>query len=176
MNKNVSALPDPDVICLAAVDINGIVALLAGHGVTLKLLAGGADIPASHWGAPEAGLTASGIHARPDTPVHSILHEAAHYICMSATRRAALAEDGTGDAGGDVAEEDAVCYLQILLGSELESAGFGRDRLLRDMDAWGYSFRLGSARRWFEQDAEEALMWLKRRGLVSASGHLAPCR
>ena len=29
-------------------------------------------------------------------------------------------------------------------------------RLMADMDAWGYSFRLGSARAWFENDAEDA--------------------
>ena len=27
------------------------------------------------------------------------------------------------------------------------------------MDAWGYSFRLGSARAWFEHDAEDARQW-----------------
>jgi hypothetical protein len=38
------------------------------------------------------------------------------------------------------------------------------------MDAWGYSFRLGSARAWFERDAEEARAWLAARGLVDAAG------
>ena len=160
------------VACLADIDPRVITELLAGHGVVLHLVPAGAPIPASHWGAPEAGLTARGVHARPDTPIHSVLHEAAHHICMSPSRRAALTEDGNGDAGGDVAEEDAVCYLQILLGSELASAGFDRDRMLHDMDAWGYSFRLGSARRWFEADADEALSWLVQQGLVSASGRL----
>jgi hypothetical protein len=41
----------------------------------------------------------------------------------------------------------------------------GRERLMRDMDAWGYSFRLGSTRAWFEQDAENARDFLKARGL-----------
>ena len=35
------------------------------------------------------------------------------------------------------------------------------------MDAWGYSFRLGTARAWFEQDAEDARDWLQSRGLVT---------
>jgi hypothetical protein len=30
----------------------------------------------------------------------------------------------------------------------------------QDMDTWGYSFRLGSAQAWFEQDAQDALQWL----------------
>ena len=48
------------------------------------------------------------------------------------------------DAGGDDAEENAVCYLQILWADALP--GFGRERMFLDMDAWGYTFRLGSAR------------------------------
>jgi hypothetical protein len=34
------------------------------------------------------------------------------------------------------------------------------------MDAWGYSFRFGSARAWFERDADDARGWLARRGLL----------
>ena len=59
-------------------------------------------------------------------------------------RRAALATD----AGGSDDEESAVCYLQVLLARRL--SGFGAERCLADMDAWGYSFREGSARAWFE--------------------------
>jgi hypothetical protein len=72
------------------------------------------------------------------------------------------------DAGGDYDEENAVCYLQILLADQLP--GFGRERMLADMDAWGYSFRLGSARAWFERDAEDARTWLQRYGLITAGG------
>jgi hypothetical protein len=36
------------------------------------------------------------------------------------------------------------------------------------MDEWGYTFRLGSARAWFEQDAAEAREWLLRLGLIAA--------
>jgi hypothetical protein len=35
------------------------------------------------------------------------------------------------------------------------------------MDAWGYSFRLGSTRAWFEHDADEARVFLQARGLPS---------
>ena len=35
------------------------------------------------------------------------------------------------------------------------------------MDEWGYHFLLGSARRWFEEDAEDARAWLLNRGLIS---------
>ena len=62
------------------------------------------------------------------------------------------------DAGGDYAEENAVCYLQILLAGSFRAVG--RERMCADMDAWGYTFRLGSAKAWFEQDAEDARQWL----------------
>jgi hypothetical protein len=72
------------------------------------------------------------------------------------------------DAGGGYDEENAVCYLQILLADMLP--GVGGDRLLADMDAWGYSFRLGSARAWFEDDAADARVWLLGHGLIDAAG------
>ena len=56
--------------------------------------------------------------------------------------------------------------LQVLLGDALP--GVGRARVLADMDAWGYTFRLGSARAYVEHDATEAWEWLARRGLVDA--------
>jgi hypothetical protein len=140
--------------------------LLGGFGLRLVLLPDGTDIPGTYWGEPEAGLSGDQLFVRPDTPVHSLLHEAAHFLCMSPGRRARLHRD----AGGDVAEEDAVCYLQVLLGAEITGAGWSRERLFADMDAWGYSFRLGSTRRWFEDDADEALAWLRERGLVHATG------
>ena len=72
----------------------------------------------------------------------------------------------TSDAGGDDLEESSVCYLQILLADRLP--GVGRSRLMQDMDAWGYSFRLGSTQAWFESDAEDARVWLIDHGLVTA--------
>jgi hypothetical protein len=68
------------------------------------------------------------------------------------------------DAGGDDAEENAVCYLQIVLADELPA--LGRDRMLLDMDAWGYTFRLGSARSWFTEDAADACIWLRRNDVI----------
>lgn len=138
--------------------------LLARFGLELELVAQGQEIPASFWGAPEAGIAGRRVYARTDTPVHSVLHETAHVICMTAERRAVLERD----AGGDDLEEAAVCYLQIVLAGYLP--GVGADRLMRDMDAWGYSFRLGSTARWFETDSADARAWLEAAGLVSACG------
>jgi len=145
---------------LTAVDRVTLGVLLARYELDLALVAPEEKIPASYWGDTEAGLKGHRLYARFDTPLHSVLHEACHYVCMTAERRAGLERD----AGGDDLEESAVCYLQILLGDELP--GVGRERLCRDMDAWGYSFRLGSARAWFENDADDARSWLETNGLI----------
>ena len=124
--------------------------LLASLGLQLARVPDDQAIPGSFWGECEAGLIGNTVHARADTPVHSLLHESAHLLVMPPERRAAVHTDATDS----VPEEDAACYLQILLASALP--GVGSDRLMADMDAWGYSFRLGSARAWFENDAEDA--------------------
>lgn len=138
-------------------------ALARRYGIELVTCAPNDSLPGSYWGESEAGLRGNSLYVRPDTPVHSLLHELSHYVCMAPRRRQALDRD----AGGDDAEECAVCYLQILLSDELP---MGRDRMLADMDAWGYSFRLGSARAWFEQDAADARAWLVREGLLDQAG------
>jgi hypothetical protein len=152
------------VLRLSGTDRIAVALLLARYGIELRLVAVGESIPGSYWGESEAGLQGSTLYARLDTPLHSVLHEACHFICMAPERRVGL----DTDAGGDFAEEDAVCYLQILLADQL--AGFGRERLCRDMDEWGYSFRLGSARAWFEQDAADARAWLLDAGIIDAAG------
>jgi hypothetical protein len=58
-----------------------------------------------------------------------------------------------------------VCYLQIVLADRLP--GVGRQRLMRDMDTWGYSFRLGSTARWFAEDAGDAKHWLVQAQLLT---------
>jgi hypothetical protein len=149
------------VLTLADIGFDAPAALLARHGLRLAPVPPGEPIPGSYWGECEAGLVGTTVHARPDTPVHSLLHEACHLLVMPPERRAAVHTDATDS----VPEEDAACYLQILLADQLP--GVGRDRLMADMDAWGYSFRLGSARAWFERDAEDALAFLSARGLAS---------
>ena len=148
------------VLLLEHLGLVPVAALLARYGMRCERLADGTAIPGSYWGDAEAGLVGNRLLARGDTPLHSILHEAGHYVCMTPGRRPGLHTD----AGGDYAEENAVCYLQILLADQLP--GVGKRRMMRDMDAWGYSFRLGSARAWFEQDADDARHWLYRRGLI----------
>ena len=150
------------VLRLSGTDRRAVARLLARYGLDLRLVAPADSIPGSYWGESEAGLKGATLYARHDTPLHSILHEACHFICMAPERRVGL----DTDAGGDFAEEDAVCYLQILLADEL--AGCGRGCMCGDMDRWGYTFRLGSARAWFEQDAEDARGWLLNEGIIDA--------
>jgi hypothetical protein len=152
------------VLRIADVRFRKLTELLGRYGLSLELLDDDAPIPGSYWGEPEAGVVRRRVYVRLDTPVHSLLHETCHVVCMDEDRRAGLERD----AGGDDIEEAAVCYLQIVLADYLP--GVGRDRLLRDMDSWGYSFRLGSSRAWFESDAADARAWLLDHGLLSAAG------
>ncbi|GEM_PF-43145 len=148
------------VLLLADVGFEAAANLLARHDLELMHVADDAPIPGSFWGEPEAGVIASKVYVRADTPVHSLLHEACHLLVADPARRASIHTD----ASDSLEEEDAACYLQIALADALP--GFGRERALADMDAWGYSFRLGSARAWFERDAEDARAFLESRGLL----------
>ena len=149
------------MLTLADIGWNDAAELLARHALTLARVADGAPIPGSYWGAPEAGVIGENVYARADTPVHSLLHEACHLIVAEPQRRLRIHTD----ASDCQAEEDATCYLQIVLGDALP--GVGREQIMADMDAWGYTFRLGSARAWFEHDAEDARDWLAQRGLLA---------
>ena len=159
----------PQALRLGEFDSNELTALLARFDLTLETCADGETIPGSYWGDDEAGLRANHLYARTDTPVHSILHEACHYICVSSARRQKL----DTNAGSDNAEENAVCYLQILLAGQL--IGMGRKRIFIDMDIWGYSFRLGSSQTWFDNDADDALEWLCLHGIVDRQARLTWC-
>jgi hypothetical protein len=140
--------------------------LLAHFQLELVEVPNGQAIPGSFWGECEAGVIGNHVYARMDTPVHSLLHEAGHLIVLPEHRRADIHTDATDS----VAEEDAVCVLQALLGDEL--IGVGRERIWADMDEWGYTFRLGSAKAYFEKDAAEAFAFLAMRGLINASHQL----
>ena len=155
-----------DVVRLADLGEPPLRNLLERYALKLRIVPLGTEIPGSYWGESEAGLVGDTLYARLDTPVHSVLHEAAHFVCMDAERRRNLDRD----AGGDHAEENAVCYLQIVWSDLLE--GFGRKRMWRDMDEWGDTFRLGSAQRWFEHDADDARTWLEHHAIIDAAGRI----
>jgi hypothetical protein len=152
------------VLVCRALSEGSLVRLLEPFGLEVREVAEDAPIPGSYWGAPEAGIRGTTLFIRPDTPVHSALHEACHLICADPARRSEI----DTDAGGSTQEEDAVCYLQIVLAGHLPAIGAAR--LMADMDAWGYSFRLGSTRAWFERDADDARAWLVAHGLLTEEG------
>ncbi|WP_438970544.1 hypothetical protein, partial [Methylophaga sp.] len=112
--------------------------LLNSYGLNIIRIQADEAIPGSFFGEREAGLVGNKLYVRFDTPVHSVLHEAGHFICMDPARRQHLHTD----AEGDYDEENGVCFLQILLAGFVKNVG--RARMLRDMDRWGYTFRLGS--------------------------------
>lgn len=153
-----------NVLTVGDVSVASVRGLLHKFGLTLIVESPEGPITGSFWGDSEAGIVAKDVYVRGDTPIHSLLHEACHTICMDEDRRSGL----NRDAGGDDLEEAAVCYLQILLADEI--AGVGRARLMHDMDAWGYSFRLGTTELWFEKDAEDAAYWLQQNGLIDSAG------
>ncbi len=145
----------PDVRLLGEIDFTAAAALLDRYGLRLEAVADDTPIPGSFWGESEAGIIGSTVYARRDTPLHSLLHEACHLIVIPPTLRYRVHTD----ASDSQYEEDATCYLQLLLAEHLP--GFGIERAFADMDAWGYTFRLGSARAWFERDAEDAAAYLQ---------------
>ena len=161
------AAPAPDkVLLLRDIAFADAAALMQRYGLQLHHVDDGAPIPGSYWGESEAGIIGNSVYVRGDTPVHSMLHEACHLIVLPEERRQAVHTDATDS----VAEEDAVCLLQALLGDALP--GVGRERVFADMDAWGYTFRLGSASAYFQHDADAAWDWLRERGLVDAQRRL----
>ena len=151
---------DAAVVRLRDIPIEQARQVLGLFDLELVMIADDETIPGSYWGECEAGLIGNCVYARTDTPLHSLLHEACHLMVLPPEKRAAVHTD----ASDSVLEEDATCYLQLVLADRI--TGFGFERACVDMDAWGYSFRLGSARAWFEQDAEDARGFLYDRGIL----------
>ena len=150
-----------DVLRLKYIDSHALSLLLNRYQLTLHLIELSEEIPGSFWGDDEAGLIKNHVYARPDTPVHSVLHESCHFICMDDKRRQSLHTN----AGGTADEENAVCYLQVILSEELSS--MGQTRMMQDMDRWGYNFRLGSCQAWFKEDTKDEYDWLLKHKLIN---------
>jgi len=149
------------LVTTCATHIKTLTDLLQRFGMTLDIRPENVEIEGSFWGDSEAGLLGNKLVIRSDTPVHSALHEACHYICMDNKRRTGLHTD----AGGDYDEENGVCCLQIILADYLHN--YTREQMMADMDAWGYTFRLGSAQSWFTQDADDAFQWLTDHQIIN---------
>ena len=163
MGKNL----EKRILVLGDVSLSEVSLLLSKYSIALTLIQTQETIPGSFWGETEAGLIGNRLYARLDTPVHSILHESCHYICMDQQRRKNL----NTNAGGTANEENAVCYLQVLLSDELSF--IDRNKIMQDMDNWGYSFRLGSTKAWFDSDAEDAQQWLLEEKLIDINNSVS---
>lgn len=168
-SSNAADVPDKqpldDVIAVRDIEPAQLSHLFHRYGLSVENVDKGAVIPGSFWGDEEAGLIGNTLFVRADTPIHSALHEACHYICMDDERRRNL----DTNAGGSYDEENGVCYLQILLADYLPP--LNKSRMMADMDSWGYSFRLGSAQKWFEQDAGDAYNWLIKHDIIDYERH-----
>lgn len=149
-----------NVLLVSDCNLSSIKILLDRYNLNLHLTPEHEKIPGSYWGDSEAGIISNNVHVRPDTPIHSLLHETCHYICMDNERRINL----DTNAGGDYDEENGVCYLQIILANDIPE--MGKNRMMQDMDTWGYTFRLGSAEKWFNYDALDTIEWLNNHQML----------
>ena len=147
--------------CVKHLGLSSLTPLLARYQLKTQQVFASQDIPHSFWGAPEAGRLQSQLFVREDTPIHSVLHEACHYICMPKQLRL----NDCIDVGGKAIEENACCYLQIILADHIPN--MSRYILMHDMDEWGYSFRLGSTARWFYADCDDTRNWLIEHQLIT---------
>ena len=148
------------VLKVSDCSLSDLQSLLNNYQININLVDPHTKIPGSYWGDTEAGIIGNTLYVSPDTPVHSLLHEGCHYICMDKHRRESL----DTDAEGDYDEENGVCYLQIILAEQIPN--MDKKRMMQDMDSWGYTFRLGSAQEWFNNDAEDALAWLQNNKVL----------
>ncbi len=151
------------ILTCADIEFNQLQQLLGKFGLIIHTVKNNKTIPGSWFGEPEAGIIQNNLYIRNDTPVHSALHESCHYICMAPDRREKLHTN----AGGGYDEENAVCYLSILLSDYIQ--GFSKERMFSDMDEWGYTFRLDSSQAWFEKDAKDTFNWLISHGIILAN-------
>jgi len=101
-----------DVLLVNAIDRLPLEVMLDRYGLAFVLAAPEEVIPGSYWGEREAGLMGS--RSSPGSTRRCIRCCTGRAI-SSACRPSGRAGLDT-DAGGDDAEENAVCYLQILIG------------------------------------------------------------
>lgn len=94
-----------DVLRFSDVDSHELTELIACYQIELCLTPKDLPAPGSFCGGEEAGLVGKPLYLRTDTPIHSVLHQVCHYICMDSKRRLSL----NADAGSD---DDAQQWLR----------------------------------------------------------------
>ena len=70
--------------------------VLNQFGLVLNCVASSTEIPYSFWGTPKAGRKYNPLFIHFDTHLHSILHEASHYVSMPQIRRSHDSHDASG--------------------------------------------------------------------------------
>jgi hypothetical protein len=83
---------------------------MARYGLELRIQADDQSITGSYWGDREAGIVGHTVFVRNDTPIHSLLHESCHVICMTSERRERLETDA---GGGDLEEAAFAWAIQL---------------------------------------------------------------
>jgi len=71
-NRNMSSA----VTLCTADHLTALGRVLATYGMTIAEVQRDVEIPGSYWGDSEAGLVGNTLYVRPDTPLHSALHDA----------------------------------------------------------------------------------------------------
>ena len=93
--------------------LDTIAGLLRKYGLSINRIPDGHSINGSYWGEPEAGVVRDRVFVRGDTPIHFLLHETCHVICMTRERRTKLKGDASGDDLEERDAEDAKGWLRI---------------------------------------------------------------
>ena len=75
------------MLCFEKTNTASLRSVLSLYGIKLIEVAVNLPIPYSFWGTPEAGRIKNKLYVRGDTPIHSILHETCHFVCMSKKQR-----------------------------------------------------------------------------------------
>ena len=154
--------------CLRDIGFDDVAALLARYGLAARARRRRRADPRQLLGRTRSRPDRPRVHARDDTPVHSLLHEAAHLIVLPPERaRRAYRRHRFGRGRRR--------RLRAAVAARRRPARRRPRALMADMDAWGYTFRLGSARAYFERDAEDAGPGCSARGLVVCRPKSAVC-
>ena len=90
------------MLLISDLSLNSIAALLGKFKLSVDLMPDDATINGSYWGEPEAGIVGNRVLVRRDTPVHSLLHETCHIVCMTPERRQRFKGDGNAEEIQDV--------------------------------------------------------------------------
>ena len=100
------------MLLISDLSFDSVAALLGRYGLSVELIPNEQTINGSYWGEPEAGLMGDRVFVRSNTPVHSVLHETCHIVCMSPQRRLSFAGPAGNSKCGTWMTGDTVFALE----------------------------------------------------------------